>query len=71
MKNQNDNVPNYSAFFKNGPTPASFSFIFVFSYNNRHLVASGIQTWIFGAVGKSTDHYTTTTAQAIELESYQ
>ena len=44
----------------NGPTSASFLFIFVFSYNNKHLVASGIRTRIFGAVGESADQYTTT-----------
>ena len=50
----------YSLFFI-GPTSASFLFIFIFSYNNKHLEASEIQTRICGSVGKSADHYTTTT----------
>ena len=44
-------------FFLNGPTPASFLFIFVLSYNEeKNLVVNGIRTRIFGAVGKSADH---------------
>ena len=54
----------HKCIFLNGPTPASFSFIFVFSYNNKHFsVASEIWTRIFRAVGESADHNTTTTAQ--------
>ena len=40
-----------------------FHLFFIFSYNNKHLVASGIRTRIFVAVGETADRYTTTTAQ--------
>ena len=52
---------------KKWASPASFTFIFVFLYNNKHLVASGIWTWIFRAVGESAEHYTTTTALKVAI----
>ena len=62
--------PSYTYF--NGPTPATFSFIFVFSYNKeKYLVASGNQTRIFGAIGKSVDHQTTTTARLKAFLCYE
>ena len=41
-------------FFKDGPTPASFSFIFAFSF--RNLVVSRIRTRIIRVEGKNADH---------------
>ena len=41
-------------FFKDGPTPASFSFIFVFLYELSS--QRGFQTRIIGVEGKDADH---------------
>ena len=59
-------VTSNNRFLLIGPTPASFTFIFVFSQQYRKSVASRIQTWIVGVEGKDLDHYTPTTAQKIE-----
>ena len=59
-------------FLKNGPTPASFLFIFVLFNNNfyRKIVdLSGIRTRIVGVEGEHADHLTTTTA--LQIDFYQ
>ena len=52
-------------FFKDGPTPASFSFIFIFSY--RKLVISRIRSRIAGVESEDPDHKTTTTVLRPEM----
>ena len=70
-RKRDTNILRESLFFKDksvfvfllkGPTPASFSFLFVF-YKNRSEKFSRIQTRIVRVEGKDADHYTTTTAQ--------
>ena len=49
--------------YKNGPSPASFSFIFIY-VKYRKLAAIGNPTQIIGVDGEDADPYTTTTAAA-------
>ena len=57
--------PFIPSMFKNGPTPASLLFIFVFIKHNLYrktVGVSGIRTRIVGVEGEHADHLTTTTA---------
>ena len=51
-----------SSFLKDGPNPASFSFVFV---AHNFFVVSRIQTQIIGVGGKHANHQTTSTALAL------
>ena len=57
---------------KNGPTPASFLFIFVLSDNNLQKIVdfSRIQTRIVGIEGKLTDLLTTISAVLSNTKSF-
>ena len=59
------------SFKKNGPTPASFLFIFVLFKHNLYrktVGVSGIRTRIVGVEGEHADHLTTTTALQLSFK---